>query len=76
MVQLIIKGKSERAKKFIEFARTMDFIEFVESNKKSKILNEIEAGLKEVKLIQEGKLKKKTLKEVLDGKQYNSNTII
>jgi hypothetical protein len=35
-------------------------------DKKQKLLSEIESGLKEVKLMQEGKLKKKTLKEMLN----------
>jgi hypothetical protein len=37
-------------------------------DKKEKLLSDIKAGLKEVKLMQEGKIKKKTLKEMLDGK--------
>ena len=37
-------------------------------DKKNKLLSEIEAGLKDVKLMQDGKLPKKTLKQMLNGK--------
>jgi hypothetical protein len=35
--------------------------------RKHKLLSEIESGLKEVKLMQEGKIKKKSLKEIFNS---------
>lgn len=67
MVHIKIKENSKQAKAFIEFARTMSFIEFVEEQKKEKILNEIREGLKDVKKMRDGKKRKKTASEMLDG---------
>ena len=67
MVYLKIKENTQQAKAFIELAKTMSFIEFVELDKKNKLLSEIESGLKEVKQMQDGKIKKKTLKQMLNG---------
>lgn len=67
METIKIKGNTQAAKKFIEFAKTMSFVEFVKKSPKKKILSEIEKGLKEVKKMQEGKLKMKTLNDLLNG---------
>lgn len=67
MVHIKIKENSKQAKAFIEFARTMSFIEFVEEQKKEKILNEIREGLKDGKKMRDGKKRKKTASEMLDG---------
>jgi len=67
MVHIKIKENSKQAKAFIEFARTMSFIEFVEEQKKEKILNEIREGLKDGKKMRDGKKRKKTAREMLDG---------
>ena len=40
----------------------------LEQQKADKLLAEIESGLKDVKMMQEGKTPKKTLKEMLNGK--------
>ena len=69
MLYLRIKENSQQAKLFALYAKSLPFVEFVDiENSKSKLLSEIEAGLKDVKLMQDGKLKKKTLKEMLNGK--------
>jgi hypothetical protein len=56
------KGKKEG----IKLKRNLPISE--SKKRKQKLLSEIETGLKEVKLIQEGKIKKKSLKEMLHGK--------
>ena len=40
----------------------------LEQQKADKLLAEIESGLKDVKMMQEGETPKKTLKEMLNGK--------
>jgi len=68
MLVLKVKNNTKQAQAFIKLSKTMDFIEFVELDKSSILLSEIEIGLKEVKQMQKGEIPKKTLKEMLDGK--------
>jgi hypothetical protein len=69
MLYFRIKEGSEQAKLFAKYALSLPFVEIVDiENNKRKLLSEIEAGLKDVKLMQDGKLKKKTLKQMLSGK--------
>ena len=76
MPELLIKYKNKRAKEaLIDFSKYFDFsIVQQEVKKKAKpkkedtVLEQIEKGLKEVKLMQEGKIKFKTLEQFLSEK--------
>ena len=76
MVTVKIKENSKQAKLLLEYIKGFSFVEFVETeiNKKSskkeeeKFLTDIEKGLREVKLIQEGKLKPLSINDLWDEK--------
>jgi len=69
MLYLRIKENTQQAKLFAVYAKSLPFVEIVDiENNNKKLLSEIEAGLKDVKLMQDGQLKKKTLKQMLSGK--------
>ncbi|SHN64388.1 hypothetical protein SAMN05444395_103112 [Flavobacterium fryxellicola] len=62
MVTIKIKQNSKQAKLFLEYVKTLSFVEVLNtsgtsSNKKEKLLSDIEKGLQEVKSIREGKTK-------------------
>jgi hypothetical protein len=62
MVTIKIKQNSKQAKLFLEYVKTLSFVEVLNtsdtsSNKKETLLSDIEKGLKEVKSIREGKTK-------------------
>jgi|GEM_PF-3500132 len=62
MVTIKIRENSKQAKLFLEYVKSLSFVEFLEDSskttkKKEKLLNDIENGLKEVKNIREGKSK-------------------
>ena len=62
MVTIKIKENSKQAKLFLEYIKSLSFVEIVStsvttSNKKKALLSDIEKGLQEVKSIREGKLK-------------------
>jgi len=65
MVYLKIKENTAEAKLMIEFLKSQPWVEIIEKN---KLLEEIEISLKEVKLMNDGKIKKKSLKQMLNGK--------
>ena len=73
MPELLIKYKNKRAKEaLIDFSKYFDFSivqkevkKKVSVKKEDTVLEQIEKGLKEVKLMQEGKIKFKTLEEFL-----------
>jgi hypothetical protein len=73
MVTIRVKENSKQAKLLVEMLKTFDFVEFIDGlnrptsiNKNSKLMQDIETGLKQLKQKKEGKLKFKKL--VLDGK--------
>lgn len=62
MVTFKIKENSRQAKIFLEYIKTLSFVEILSSSEKSSkkekaLLSEIEKGLKEVKDIRDGKVK-------------------
>lgn len=62
MVTIKIKENSKQAKIFLEYIKSLSFVEIVSDTKKnsdknSALLSDIEAGLLEVKSIREGKQK-------------------
>lgn len=68
MVTVKIKEKTKQGKLLLEYMKGLSFV-VIEENKKRLIkknafLNDIEKGLKEVKLIQEGKIKPLTINDL------------
>lgn len=73
-----IDNRSSKGKALLLYLRALeqtdDFIEIIKDAKnknilkddKSTLMDEIEQGLREVKLMQEGKLEKKSLKDILN----------
>lgn len=62
MVTFKIKENSRQAKVFLEYIKTLSFVEILSSSEKSSqkekaLLVDIENGLKEVKEIREGRIK-------------------
>lgn len=62
MVTFKIKENSRQAKIFLEYIKTLSFVEILSSSEKSSkkekaLLSDIENGLKEVKDIRDGKAK-------------------
>jgi hypothetical protein len=62
MVTFKIKQNSRQAKIFLEYIKTLSFVEILSNSEKSAekekaFLSNIENGLKEVKNIREGKIK-------------------
>ncbi len=70
MLYIRIKENTQQAKLFAQYVKTLPFVKVIDvkADKKSKLLAEIEEGLTEVKQMQEGKAKKKTLKQMLNDK--------
>ena len=74
MVTIRVKENSKQAKLMIEMLKTFDFVEFIDKdlnfpsskNKNSKLMQDIEIGLNQLKQKKEGKLKFKEL--ILNGK--------
>ena len=69
MVTIKIRENSKQAKLFLEYVKSLSFVEFLEDSskttkKKEKLLNDIENGLKEVKNIREGKSKPLTTNDL------------
>lgn len=62
MVTIKIKQNSKQAKLFLEYVKTLSFVEVVatsssSSSRKNSLVADIEKGLQEVKDIREGKVK-------------------
>jgi hypothetical protein len=70
MEQLILNIKKKEKIPFLkELLKHMDFVEVVESSKKEKkkkILNDLEEAVEQVNLHKKGKVKLKTLQQVLN----------
>ncbi|TCO11020.1 hypothetical protein [Natronoflexus pectinivorans] len=68
MDTIILQSNSKNDLKLIaEIAKKMG-VTVVKKNSSSSIMDEIEQGLKEVKLMKEGKLQKKPLNDLINGK--------
>jgi hypothetical protein len=68
MKQITLNIKDSKFKFFLELIKNFDFVQ-VEENEgdaKEAILANIKQGLEEVKLVQEGKMKSRPAKELLD----------
>ena len=62
MVTIKIKQNSKQAKLFLDYVKTLSFVEVIETTEsclenKESLLSDIENGLREVKKIREGKIK-------------------
>ena len=62
MVTIKIKQNSKQAKLFLDYVKTLSFVEVIETTEscaenKESLLTDIEKGLTEVKKIREGKIK-------------------
>ena len=69
METLIVKLKGkENSKKLSEILRSMNFVEEVNEMKSNQLLDQIRLGLIQVKAIKEGKLKGKTISEIVNEK--------
>lgn len=71
MVTIKIRENSQQAKLFLEYVKSLSFVEFVDtientSKKRKKMLTDIENGLKEVKNIRDGKSKPLTTNDLWD----------
>lgn len=55
--------------RFLKFAKSLDYIKKIETDEeptKEQLLEELKQGIKEIKLIDQGKMKARPLKELLD----------
>ena len=64
MKQLTINISENKFKTFLEFIKTLDYVEVPETDKKS--LNELQNSLNQVKLMQEGEIEKQTAEDFLN----------
>ena len=64
MVQLTLNIKDNKFQTFIEFIKTLDYVEVPEVDKKS--LDELQISLEQVKLMQDGKIEKQTANDFLN----------
>ena len=70
-MKITLEIKKEKATAFLNFIRSLDFIQIktqedLDEPTKEEILQNIEAGLKEVKDYQEGKIKLRDAREFLN----------
>ena len=63
MRQLTLNIRDNKFKAFLEFIKTLDYVEVPEVDNKS--LNELQDSLKQVKLMQEGKIEKQSAEDFL-----------
>jgi hypothetical protein len=71
MVTVKIDENSEQARLFLEYIKSLSFVEVVttiekSSNKKKALLSDIEIGLQEIKSIREGKIKPLSTSDLWD----------
>ncbi len=64
MKQLTLNISESKFQTFLEFIKTLDYVEVPEADKKS--LNELQSSLNQVKMMQEGKIEKQSANEFLD----------
>ncbi len=65
MKQLTLNISDNKYHTFLEFIKTLDYVEVPEADKNS--LSELENSLNQVKMMQEGKIKKQTAQGFIDG---------
>jgi hypothetical protein len=64
MKQLTLNISESKFQTFLEFIKTLDYVEVPEADKKS--LNELQSSLNQVKMMQEGKIEKQSANDFLD----------
>ncbi len=63
MKQVVLNINDNKFKTFLEFIRTLDYVEVLESNKS---FSHLQNSLNQVKMMQDGKLEKQTANDFLD----------
>ena len=63
MKQVVLNINDNKFKTFLEFIRTLDYVEVLESNKS---FSDLQNSLNQVKLMQDGKLEKQTANDFLN----------
>jgi hypothetical protein len=64
MKQLTLNIVDSKFKAFLEFIKTLDYVEIPEVDKKA--LDELQGSLNQVKLMQEGKIEKQSAEDFLN----------
>jgi hypothetical protein len=64
MKQLTLNINDNKFHAFLEFIKTLDYVEVPEADKKS--MDELQSSLKQVKMMQEGKIEKQTANDFLN----------
>jgi hypothetical protein len=64
MKQLTLNISDNKFKTFLEFIKTLDYVEVPEVDKKA--LKELQGSLNQVKLMQEGKIEKQSAEDFLN----------
>ena len=64
MKQLTLNIRDNKFNTFLEFIKTLDYVEVPEADKKS--LNELQSSLNQVKMMQEGKIEKQSANDFLN----------
>jgi len=64
MKQLTLNISDNKFNTFLEYIKTLDYVEIPEVDKKA--LNELQNSLNQVKLMQEGKIEKQTVEDFLN----------
>ena len=64
MKQLTLNISDSKFSTFLEFIKTLDYVEVPEVDKKA--LNELQGSLTQVKLMQEGKIEKQSAEDFLN----------
>ena len=64
MKQLTLNISDNRFRTFLEFIRTLDYVEVPEVD--AKALDELQSSLNQVKLMQEGKIEKQSAEDFLN----------
>ena len=64
MKQLTLNISENKFNAFLEFIKTLDYVEVPEPDKKT--LSELQSSLKQVKMIQEGKIEKQEAQDFID----------
>jgi hypothetical protein len=65
MRQLTLNISESKFQTFLEFIKTLDYVEVPEVDKKA--LDELQDSLNQVKLMQEGKIEKQSAEDFLNG---------
>ncbi len=64
MKQLTLNISDNKYQTFLEFIKTLDYVEVPEADKRS--LSELQNSLKQVKMMQEGKIEKQNVQDFIN----------